>query len=391
MTQNATMSSPRASSTRAMRARPTPHSLGSAENWAEAEGGWARGNQGIQETNQPSIAAEPPIASEPWRLNTPLLPPRPVSAGPSQATLTVLSGSDAGRILVVGEAGLVVGRDETAALVADDPAVSRRHARIAAGPRGGYYVQDLGSTNGTFVAGRRVAWAPLGSGDTVRLGPDFRLRFAIADESERSLQDKIYQSSVRDSLTHAYSRRYVTERISREVERARRTGCDTAVLLIDVDNLKKLNDERGHLAGDRALCATAAIIAGSIRAGDVLGRYGGDEFVVLLPNANEHQAVLLARRVRTAVAKQRFSAGGSRVPVTVSVGVASLAELCTTASPMTDLIALADGRLYEAKRSGRNGVSAGRQVEHDMRLTTADLPEPAASSGLAYAARLRSG
>jgi two-component system cell cycle response regulator len=315
-----------------------------------------------------------------------------VNAGPSHATLIVLSGPDAGRIVVVGEAGLVVGRDETAALVADDPAVSRRHARIAAGPRGGYYVQDLGSTNGTFVAGRRVAWAPLGSGDTVRLGPDFRLRFAITDESERSLQDKIYESSVRDSLTRAYTRRYATDRISREIERSRRTGGDTAVLLIDVDNLKRLNDERGHLAGDRALCATAAIVAGSIRAGDVLGRYGGDEFVVLLPNASGHQAVLLARRIRTAVAKQHFAAGGSRVPVTVSIGVASLAELRTTASPMTDLIALADGRLYEAKRSGRNGVSASKQVEHDVRLATADPPrELGASSGLADAARLRSG
>jgi diguanylate cyclase (GGDEF)-like protein len=306
-------------------------------------------------------AAAPGAGDDRGRLDTPLLPPAPASAGPSQATLTLLTGPDAGRIVVIDDAGLLIGRAETAGLVTEDPAISRQHARIGVGPNGSYYIEDLGSTNGTFVGGQRVEWAPLASGDTVRLGPELRLRFAITDETERSLQNELYESSVRDPLTHAYSRRYFNERLWREHARVQRTGGNAAVLLIDVDNLKKLNDELGHLAGDRALCAIAALIAGAIRPSDVLARYGGDEFMVLVPNGDHQLARALAGRIRAAVARRRFAAGGSSVPVTVSIGVASLAELQSSASSMTDLIALADVRLYQAKRSGRNGVGSGRQ------------------------------
>jgi len=270
----------------------------------------------------------------------------------------VLTGTEAGRMVVVGPEGLLIGREAREGLLVEEIGVSRRHARIAAGPDGGFYVEDLGSTNGTFVRDRRVSFAPLSPGDSIRLGQRLRLRFALTDEAEEALQRTLYESSVRDSLTHVFTRRYFTERLAEELSSFQEAQADSALLVVDLDGLKDLNDRYGHLAGDRALCAVAARIGAMMPPENVLARYGGDEFVVLAPGIGATQATLLARRLREAVAQLRFSAGGNDVPVTVSIGIAALSELSDGLSTATDLFALADDRLYAAKRSGRNCVRA---------------------------------
>ena len=300
--------------------------------------------------------AVPP--SDPGHLPTPMLPPAPAPSGPTRATLMVLTGTEAGRMVVVGPEGLLIGREAREGLLVEEIGVSRRHARIAAGPDGGFYVEDLGSTNGTFVRDRRVSFAPLSPGDSIRLGQRLRLRFALTDEAEEALQRTLYESSVRDSLTHVFTRRYFTERLAEELSSFQEAQADSALLVVDLDGLKDLNDRYGHLAGDRALCAVAARIGAMMPPENVLARYGGDEFVVLAPGIGATQATLLARRLREAVAQLRFSAGGNDVPVTVSIGIAALSELSDGLSTATDLFALADDRLYAAKRSGRNCVRA---------------------------------
>jgi diguanylate cyclase (GGDEF)-like protein len=271
--------------------------------------------------------------------------------------LTVLTGLNAGRLISVDGSPVTIGRAEDADLVVDETGVSRHHARVARTPEGGFYVEDLGSVNGTFVGANRVERAPLQRGDLLQLGPRLRMRFAIADAVDEALHQQLYDSSVRDPLTQIFNRRYLDGRLPAEVARARRGHGDLAILMIDVDSLKAVNDSFGHLAGDRALCAVAARIHRALRVEDVLVRYGGDEFVVLAVGTDRVDARQLAERVRRAVEGLHMSARGREVRITASIGVASLAELAANDEPAA-LLAAADARMYVAKESGKNRVCA---------------------------------
>ena len=308
------------------------------------------------------MAANPeataPAADESGELrrDTPLLPaPLPV-APDSRATLTVLSGLHAGRSVTIDRAPVTIGRAPDADLVLDETGVSRHHARVVRSPDGGFYVEDLGSVNGTFVGAARVDVAPLERGALLQLGPHLRMRFAIVDAVDEALSRQLYESSVHDPLTHVFNRRYLADRLAAEVARARRGRSDVAVLVIDVDALKSVNDSFGHLAGDRLLSTVAARILRTLRIEDVLARYGGDEFVVIAGGTDRADAEQLAERVRRAVEALLLSARGREVRTTVSIGVASLTELADNSEP-AELIALADARMYGAKASGGNKVS----------------------------------
>jgi two-component system, cell cycle response regulator len=288
--------------------------------------------------------------------DTPLVPSHPLPPGSSRATVLVLTGPNAGRLAGVDHRGFVVGRGDDVDLVVDDPAVSQRHARIAIDANDVFYIEDLDSMNGTFVGGHRVRKSTLAPGDAIQLGPELQLRFSLSNETDESLQRRLYESSVRDPLTRAFNRAYFADRLMIEIAVAARSECEAALLMIDLDGLKQVNDRHGHLSGDRALSFVAARIARAIRMGDLLARYGGDEFVVLASRTSLAQALILAERVRSAVAQLCFVAGGERVAMTVSVGVASLREVDADARTKEALLGLADERLYSAKRAGRNRV-----------------------------------
>lgn len=252
----------------------------------------------------------------------------------------------------------MIGRDPDADLVVEETGVSRHHVRIVPSPDGTFYAQDLGSTNGTFLHAERIGVSSLQAGDVLQLGPHLRVRFAIVDSEAEALYRRLYESSIHDALTRVFNRRYLGDRLMAEIAHARRTGGDVTVLMIDVDCLKEINDHCGHLAGDRALCTVAARIMRVLRIEDMLARYGGDEFVVLAVGSASEEALHLAERVRRAVEDLRMSARGHEVRITASIGLASLAEVRAREAPWTDLIALADARMYSAKASGKNRVCA---------------------------------
>jgi diguanylate cyclase (GGDEF)-like protein len=163
--------------------------------------------------------------------------------------------------------------------------------------------------------------------------------------------------SRRESLTGCFNRRAFYELFPREVERARRLGHGVAVVFLDLDHFKRVNDRYGHETGDRLLQQLAARLFGIIRETDLLFRWGGEEFVILLPHTDPGEAPALAERVRAAVADRPFLANEANhgVSITVSVGVAD-----AVAGPVDPdaLLARADAACYRAKEGGRNRVEA---------------------------------
>jgi diguanylate cyclase (GGDEF)-like protein len=281
--------------------------------------------------------------------------PRPTSS--DRATLTLLSGVDAGQSFTLNASSFVIGRDIDVDISIDDSAVSRRHARIERSDDGIYSIEDLDSRNGTFVQARPVRRATLVEGDRIHLGPHVALRFSTTDELEDSLRRRLFETSMRDALTGAYNRFAFGERFESEIAHARRSGSPLALSILDVDRFKSVNDEFGHLIGDQVLCAVVSRLLHSVRAEDVVARYGGDEIVVLSRATDRAAATLLAERLRQAVVGREVATARGGAKITVSIGVGELSECAH--KDAANLVALVDARMYAAKTSGRNRVCAG--------------------------------
>ena len=165
-----------------------------------------------------------------------------------------------------------------------------------------------------------------------------------------------------DSLTGVYNRRYIDRRLLEEIGRARRQAYRISVMYIDIDHFKLVNDSVGHQGGDEVLREVAARIKAELRLSDALGRFGGEEFVGLLIDAELDSASMVAERIRASIAGQRFALlNGSKLAVTVSIGVATLDDF-DREHPIEgvaqELVANADAALYRAKEAGRNRVLA---------------------------------
>ncbi len=161
--------------------------------------------------------------------------------------------------------------------------------------------------------------------------------------------------ATQDALTGVHNRRYFFEMAEREWSRCKRYGEDAALLLIDADNFKAINDVYGHLCGDRLLVAIAKAVRATLRQPDLMARFGGEEMVVLLPHTDPLGALDVAERIRERVAGGRLDWQGEKVGTTVSVGVASYAGDDRT---LDALVHDADLALYAAKKAGRNCVRA---------------------------------
>jgi diguanylate cyclase (GGDEF)-like protein len=176
------------------------------------------------------------------------------------------------------------------------------------------------------------------------------------------LFDQVKSMATRDELTGLHNYRYFKETLHYEVERSRRYHTPLSLLFLDIDDFKQINDTLGHLQGDAILREVAAILKSGIRLADLLCRYGGDEFVLLMSQTPLEQAELLAERLRRLIAQSPLTQSGQGPGVTVSIGVAGL----TSGMSMEDLIEAADGALYRAKEAGKNrsyGPEAGALSE----------------------------
>lgn len=213
---------------------------------------------------------------------------------------------------------------------------------------------------------RLIGSLNLGSLDPVRfsaaLGTDFIKHMAsiIAICLENVISNEMLKYiGLTDSLTGVYNRRYIDRRLPEEIARARRQSYPVTCMYIDIDHFKQVNDSVGHPGGDEVLREVAHRIKAELRLSDALGRFGGEEFVVLLIDADLASAAPVAERIRASVAETVFALTGAELAVSVSIGVASLANF-ERATPIEaaaqQLLAQADSALYRAKQQGRNQV-----------------------------------
>ena len=190
-----------------------------------------------------------------------------------------------------------------------------------------------------------------------RLAEIFANEASIAIENAR-LFEQVQILAVTDELTGFFNRRYFYELVDMELARARRYRHPVSLIMIDIDHFKTVNDSYGHTVGDLLLKEICALIHKAVRDSDILGRHGGEEFVLLLPETALNKAVDVAERLRRLVADHHVTVGDRDITISVSAGVATFDDHCRTAD---DLFRCADMAMYQAKQAGRNQVHADRR------------------------------
>jgi two-component system cell cycle response regulator len=267
-----------------------------------------------------------------------------------QPYLIVIAGKQMGKQYKV-DAETVIGRSPDCQVQIEDDGVSRRHAKVVL--EGLVYVlMDNGSTNGTFANSKRVDRHDLQNGDKIQIGSNTILKFTLQDSLEEQAQRQLYDSATKDALTGAYNKKFFAERLKTEHAFHFRRAGPMSLVLFDIDFFKKVNDTYGHLAGDFVLKKISAVVAGQLREEDVFARYGGEEFGIILRETSAERAFIIAERVRRAVESTKFTFEDKVIPVTISMGSASLD--IKKHPDAKSLLKESDDLLYKAKRAGRN-------------------------------------
>jgi two-component system cell cycle response regulator len=252
---------------------------------------------------------------------------------------------------------VVIGRATTADIsLAEVSSVSRHHARLTYRAES-VVLEDLGSTNGTFVNGQRIEQETiLRSGDRFQVGVA-HFKFLQERDIENAYHQAIHDLVVLDGLTQIANRRKFEIEAEREQGRARRYGRPLTLILIDVDHFKAVNDAHGHLCGDFVLKRIVEVTRPLLRREQVFARVGGEEFAILCPEAASVNARALAERIRRKIAANPFEYAGAVFPVTCSFGIASLTPEMAN---LQELYEAADRALYRSKNSGRDTVTVAQ-------------------------------
>jgi len=313
---------------------------------------------------------------------------------PKKKALLLIDGGIVIKKLLLEKKRYILGRSDTADLILSNKEISRQHARLDF-REGNYVIKDLNSTNGTFVNGKKITESILKPGDEIIIG-GFSIFFddgsgvfpyydetqvgkrgeetAIIENQFSHLSEKIRDKKLRtefrkfhgivrksrkrlsklahqDKLTGLFNRQYFDNAYKRIFQEAEANKSSLSLLFIDIDHFKLINDEYGHQMGDEILKIVANLISASCRKEDVIGRWGGEEIVVILPGTAACDALKVAEDIRKIVAQETKNLTGLKVMV--SIGVANFPEDCH--EPKL-LIEYADKALYKAKRRGRNRV-----------------------------------
>lgn len=268
--------------------------------------------------------------------------------------LTLIQGheADLGKHLVLRDRA-VIGRSGSCDLAIDDLRASRRHCEIYVLADGSYAVRDLGSTNGTQVGGLRLQESvTLRDGDKLFIGETV-LRFILADDIDLEFAGQVGYLLGTDPLTGLQAKRTFDHALERSLGLAARRSESLAVLMMDLDGLKGINDAHGHLFGAYVIQETGRLIARILAGRGEACRFGGDEFTAFLPRTDGTAAVATAESIRHELERAALSKDSIPLQPTISIGVACFPE---DGSGLLPLIAAADEALYRAKGEGKNRV-----------------------------------
>ena len=274
-----------------------------------------------------------------------------------KAYILFLSGHKQGKLFELSEDHTTVGRGDDSSITINDQRVSRHHFEIYM-EDGTPVIADMGSTNGTYVNGQRITRQALKNGDKIQISSSTIIKFALGDEGERLFHDEFYNMANMDAATNVYNKQFFMKRLDEEFAYAKRQSGNMSLIMCDIDFFKKVNDTHGHMAGDFVLQQVAAALKDTVRGEDVLARYGGEEFIIILRQIDEEGAFLLAERIRAKVAEKAMEFEGTKIPVTMSFGVASLED--ESIQNPEALISSADELLYASKENGRNRVTSSK-------------------------------
>lgn len=275
---------------------------------------------------------------------------------PPELALVAYAGEALGRVYPLRPGRLVIGRAAHCDIPLMDGEVSRQHAALTMteGEVPTVTVEDLGSTNGT-----RVNEVEVKGPQVIR--PEDRLSFGghvfklvSLDPLEKAFHQTLLDQGQKDGLTGLSNRRAIMSELANRFQLAVRYGRPLSVVLCDLDRFKDINDSHGHPAGDAVLRSFAEVATQSFREPDLVGRIGGEEFLILLPETELEGARVGAERLRRALEATPVDIGGRLLHVTCSLGVAGRRE--DDAEPGA-LVGRADAALYKAKAAGRNRIA----------------------------------
>jgi len=270
--------------------------------------------------------------------------------------LIVLRGAQLGRRYLLNEKRFVLGRRDNVStlVIPGDPKISSRHCEIEHDGEGDrWLLRDAGSTNGTHLNGKPVETAELAEGDKLLLGDTF-LKFSFHDEVESEFHHEVDRLMNIDELTGLVVLRVFRERFHALFDTCARSRRSLALLMMDLDGLKKINDTHGHQAGALTIAGVGHMLGELVGDAGVVARFGGDEYMAAFPDHDRQAGVAQGERVRAALAAQKFAFGEVLLRPTISIGAAAFPEDATTPERLTRV---ADEALYRAKAAGRDRVS----------------------------------